>query len=310
MSSSTEVAITPGAPAAAGAIRFPGCLGTWWRAPVRLAVFLVCVLTSFGDFFLRVCLVCPANPTLARARWAQRWARRYLSILGIEVAGQGQPPRAGVLVSNHLSYVDILVLGAAQPLVFVAKSELRGWPVVGWVTRCAGTVFVHRARRRDVRRVIGEFPRVVAAGAVVAFFPEGTSSDGRTVLPFHSSLFAPAVRRGWSVTPAWIEFAVEADDGDATQEVCWWGDAGFPGHFWNFLSKRRIRARVRYGIPQPPGPDRKMLARRLHAQVCALGRVTPGPDDTLARAELTAGRCPAAWRRPSDRATVSAHRAR
>jgi 1-acyl-sn-glycerol-3-phosphate acyltransferase len=253
------------------------------------------VFTSFGDFFLFVRLARPADPTLARARWAQRWARRYLRVLGIEVARTGLLPPVGMLVSNHLGYIDILVLSAAQPLVFVAKSELRVWPLIGWMTRCAGTVFVRRAHPRDVRRVVGEFPRVVAAGVVVAFFPEGTSSDGRTVLPFHPSLFAPAGRQGWPVTPAWIEYAVDADDGDATREVCWWGDADFAGHFWNLLSKRRIRARIRYGAPQPPGSEPKALARSLHAQICALGGVTPGPDDLAARAELAAGRSPAGW---------------
>jgi 1-acyl-sn-glycerol-3-phosphate acyltransferase len=220
-----------------------------------------------------------------------------LGVLDIEVESTGQPPARGLLVSNHLSYADILVLGAAQPLVFVAKSELRGWPVIGWVTRCAGTVFVNRRRPRDVRRVIGEFPRVVAAGVVVAFFPEGTSSDGRTVLPFHSSLLDPAVRHGWLVTPVWIEYSVDAGDGDAATEVCWWGDADFGGHFWNFLSIRRIRVRVRYGGSQPAGSDRKELARRLRARVGALGGVTLGPGDAAARAELMAGRCPAAWDR-------------
>ncbi len=305
--------MAPGARAAAGDLPSAAAVGRVrapWRAPLRLAAFGACVAASFADFVLRAGLARPANATLARARWAQRWGCRFLRVLGVEVTGSGRPPAVGVLVCNHLGYVDILVLGAAQPLVFVAKSELRAWPVIGWVARCAGAVFVDRTRPRDVRRVIGEFPRVVAAGVVVAFFPEGTSSDGRTVLPFHPSLLAPAVRQGWSVTPAWIEYAVDAGDGNAADEVCWWGDAGFAGHFWNFLSKRRIRARIRYGEPQPPGSDCKALAHHLHLQVCGLGGVTPGPGDLQARAELSAGRCPAGWRRPGGRGPAPAHRAR
>ena len=298
MNGTGEAVIAPGTngPTSARPLAFPAG-GRWlrWRAPLRLAVFGACVGASFVDYLFSVAAAGRSRSIPARARWAQRWGRRYLRVFGLEVETTGEPPPAGLLVSNHLSYADILVLGAAQPLVFVAKRELRGWPGIGWVTRCAGTIFVNRNRPRDVRRVIGAFPPVVAAGVVVAFFPEGTSCDGRTVLPFHSSLLAPAVRHGWPVTPAWIEYAVDAGDGDATREVCWWGDAAFAGHFWAFLSKRRIRARVTYGAPQPPGSDRKRLAQQLRAQVCSLGGVTPRPDDTAARADLIAGRCPPAW---------------
>ncbi len=266
------------------------------RATARLITWVACVFISYADFWLRVRLAGRVNSPLARAQWAQRWARRYLRVFHIVVVRHGRPPSHGLLVSNHLSYVDIVVLGAVQPAVFVAKRELRDWPLIGWVTCCAGTIFVNRRRLRDVHRVIGEFPRVVADGTVVAFFPEGTSTDGRTVLPFHSSLFAPAVREGWPVTPVWLEYALDEGDGSAADEVCWWGEADFAPHFWHFLTKRRIRARVVYGEPTPPGPDRKLLARQLHARTCELGNVKPLPNGTALRAILMNGKCPPEWR--------------
>jgi 1-acyl-sn-glycerol-3-phosphate acyltransferase len=267
------------------------------RAMVRLVAWTACMMVSYADFWLSVRLAGRAGSALARARWAQRWSRRYLRVLRIEVTREGVPPSRGLLVSNHLSYVDIVVLSAAQPLVFVAKIELRDWPLIGWVTRCAGTVFVNRRRLRDVRRVISEIPRAAADGAVVAFFPEGTSTDGRTVMPFYPSLLEPAVRRGWPVTPVWIEYALDDGDGAAADEICWWGDADFAPHFWNFLSKRRIRARVVYGEPSPSGHDRKVLARVLHTRMCALGDVAPDPDGVALRAILINGQCPPTWRK-------------
>ncbi len=266
------------------------------RAGFRLAAFLAAVAVSLADHFVAVRIATRRQPALARARWARRWARRYLRLFGVEVTATGEPPEHGLLVSNHLSYLDILVLGAAQPTVFVAKCELRGWPVIGWVTRCAGTIFIDRTRLRDVRRVVEELPRPVAEGAVVTFFPEGTSTDGRTVLPFYSSLFEPAIRHRWPVSGAWIEYSPDDGEEGVRDAVCWWGDADFAPHFWRFLAMRRTQARVVYGPKRPAGPDRKTLAKQLHAQICDLGDVVPSADGIALRAALIAGKCPPAWR--------------
>lgn len=207
-----------------------------------------------------------------RAAWMSRQARRFLRALNLTVERSGPPPSSGVLVANHLSYLDILVLGAAGPLVFVAKRQTRGWPVFGPLIRAAGTVFVERERAHDLPRVLAELSAAGAGGGgvVVAFFPEGTSTDGSTVLPFRPALLAPAVASGQPVTPAWIGYTLDADDGSAADEVCWWGDTAFAPHLLNLFSKKIIRARVAYAPPEPPGDDRKELARRLHARVCAL----------------------------------------
>lgn len=239
------------------------------RVAGRLAGLGLLIGVSFLDYVRRRGVGRRLPAAKLKSDWLRCWSARFLRQMGIAVDYVGPLPRRGLLVSNHLSYVDILVLAAAHPVIFVAKSEIRSWPVVGWLTRCAGTVFVQRGRRQDVARVIAQLPPVVHERAVVAFFPEGTCTDGRTVLPFFSSLLAPAVRNQWPVTPAWISYSLE--DGVAAEEACYWGGMAFGPHLLNLLSKRHVRARVVFGPPEPAGLDRKHLARRLHRRVCALG---------------------------------------
>lgn len=200
--------------------------------------------------------------------WVHRWGRRYCHALNWRFTVTGAPPREGLLVSNHVSYVDIVVLAAVCPTVFVAKAEVRGWPVFGLLARLGGTMFITRTRRLDVARVNHEMQTGVAAGRVATVFPEGTSSGGDRVLPFHASLLGPAVEGGWHVTPVWIGYALT--DGDPAEEVCYWKDMTFGPHLLNLLTKREVRAQVIYGTARPAGGDRKALARDLHATVLAL----------------------------------------
>jgi 1-acyl-sn-glycerol-3-phosphate acyltransferase len=237
------------------------------RVTIRLAAFCLIVLLSLLDFLLRIWFARKAGSARARAEWMQRWSRQHLLNLRISVAYDGPPPARGLLVSNHLSYTDILVFGAGQPFVFAAKSEVRGWPILGWLTRCAGTLFVQREKKTHVAHLKAEFAPVVEQGLVLALFPEGTSTDGHVVLPFHSSLLQPAVENQWPVTPAWIGYSLE--DGSVEDEVCYWRDMTFGPHFLNLLSRRIIHARVVFGRPVT-GNDRKLLAKELHAQVCAM----------------------------------------
>src|SRR5262249_44353172 len=128
----------------------------------------------------------------ARALWLQAGCRRVLRIFNTKVHASGPIPTKGLLVSNHLSYVDILVLGSMTPSVFVAKSEVTNWPIFGWFARLAGTLFTHRERRTQVGPLTKQLQTLLDRGALVVLFAEGTSSDGRTVLPFKSALLEPA----------------------------------------------------------------------------------------------------------------------
>lgn len=214
----------------------------------------------------------------SRARWLQRHCRRALRALAVRVVPATDAPAApAFVVANHLGYVDILVLAAATPLVFVAKREVRSWPVWGWLARAGGTCFVHREQRGDVARAGAEISAALRAGAAVAVFCEGTSSGGWRVLPFKSALLQPAVDARAPVAPAALRYAVPAPHSAAT-EVCWWGDMDFAPHLWNLLGLPGITAQVAWGEPLPPCGDRKLLAWRLHTEVSALHRaLVAGP---------------------------------
>ncbi|HWF18515.1 MAG TPA: lysophospholipid acyltransferase family protein [Verrucomicrobiae bacterium] len=242
------------------------------KKPIRIGVRLIRVLALFLfaylDFNFRLRLFGRASSIRARADWLQTWSRRFLGILRGSVTFRGNPPSRGILVSNHLSYIDVLVLGSLQPLVLVSKSEVRSWPVIGPLTACAGTLYIHRQSRTDVARLNEEMTGVVNSGVIVALFPEGTSSDGSQVLPFRSSLFGPAEEHHWPVTPAWIHYTLK--EGSVADEVCYWRDMTFFPHLLNLLSKKSIEAFVSFGTPIEGKMDRKEMARELHSRVCAL----------------------------------------
>ncbi len=239
-----------------------------FRVGFRLGLVAALFLTAFLDFVLRLWMCGRAASIPARARWLHFWARGLAWIVNLKVDFQGEPPKDGILVSNHLGYLDILVYGSIQPLVFLAKSEVRSWPGLGPLTRCGGTLYIRRDSRADVVRLGADMVTVVNAGVVVALFLEGTSSAGEHVLPFRSSLLAPAQEHGWKASPAWIHY--ELADGSVADEVCYWRDMTFTSHFLNLLSKRRIQAFVSFGSAPTARMDRKEMARELHARVCRL----------------------------------------
>jgi lyso-ornithine lipid O-acyltransferase len=177
-------------------------------------------------------------------------------------AGEG----AGLTVSNHLTYLDILVYGAARPFLFVAKSEVRRWPVLGTLAALGGTVFVDRSRSLNVAEAGRQIEQGLRGGIPVLLFPEGTSSDGRSVLPFRPPLFDPAIRAGVCVTAAAIRY--HADDA-AEDHVTYWGDMVFLPHLFRTLCVRGLAAEIAFDTPCR-FPDRKSAAREAWRQVQAL----------------------------------------
>lgn len=238
------------------------------RAAGRLCWFAWEVMVIILNYLFTAAFAPEKNRRHARAAWLGRSSRRHLKIFGCSVNVAGAIPQSGLLVSNHLSYLDILVICSTTPAVFVAKSEVRRWPLFGWFAAIAGTVFVERERRQHVGDVNREIESALAAGLLVVVFPEGTSSDGATVLPFRTSLLEPAARGGHDLAVGWVHY--ELDDGDAGQEVCYWGDHSFFPHLLNLMGKRRIRATLRFGNFHRTTADRKELALQLHAAVLEL----------------------------------------
>ena len=203
-----------------------------------------------------------------RSRWLQHCSRRTLKVFSVVTESSGALPSAGLLVTNHLSYLDILVLVSLMPAVFVSKSEVKSWPVFGWFARLAGTLFVNRARRSDVTRMNSEITRILDGGNVLVLFPEGTSWNGSEVLPFKSALLEPIVGSTHPLTVAHISYSLA--DGDAANDICYWGDATFVPHLMKLMTKRQIKARVSFASVKTPAADRKELALQLHAEVSRL----------------------------------------
>jgi 1-acyl-sn-glycerol-3-phosphate acyltransferase len=224
----------------------------------------------FGLFvFLFRCGLCPkASRRRARAVWLQNLNRRVLRIFQSEIQTAGTIPSNGLLICNHLSYLDILVLSSLTPAIFVAKREVKSWPLMGLLAQLGGTVFIDRQRRTHVGEVNEEIETALNDGALVVIFPEGTSSDGKTILPFKSSLLEPATQQKHPLTVCCLQYALA--DGDAGNEVCYWGDAVFLPHLLNLLSKRIVRASVRFARIQNHSTDRKELAQQLRAEVLEL----------------------------------------
>ncbi|MFH1499662.1 MAG: lysophospholipid acyltransferase family protein [Verrucomicrobiota bacterium] len=238
----------------------------WLRAGGRL-----CGLLGAAFFAAAALLVCPRNRADARARaqWLQRLCARVLRVIGVRVRERGQPVHGALIAANHLGYIDILVLSALTPVVFVAKREVRGWPLFGWFAARAGTRFIDRGKPGDVVRVGGELTALIADGLSVLVFLEGTSSDGRQVLPFKPSLLEPAVRGGWPVAAAALDYAVPPGR-SVENEVAWWGDMTLPPHLANFLTLPWVEARVSWGEPRPADMNRKELAAVLREDVLSL----------------------------------------
>lgn len=205
---------------------------------------------------------------IERVRWLHGCCSSALRRLHIDIQTSGPFPGRGLLVANHLSYLDILVLSALSPCAFVAKKEVRSWPLFGLMAYMAGTVFVDRSRSSDAYRANTEMSEALADGVVVVLFPEGTSSDGSTVLPFRPALFEAAVSASEYVSSAHISYAV--DEGSVAQDICYWGSMTFFPHLLKLLSKRKVVARVQFAADVRKFEDRKQAAQVTRDAVAAL----------------------------------------
>jgi 1-acyl-sn-glycerol-3-phosphate acyltransferase len=239
-----------------------------FRAAVKLCWFLLQVAVNAPNYFFTAAFVPAKDKRRARAAWMHRSARCHIKVFGCRPEIFGTIPPRGLLVANHLSYLDIVLIGSVTPAVFVSKADVRQWPLFGWLAKLSGTVFIERERRTHVGVVNREIEDALADGALVVVFPEGTSSDGTEVLPFRASLLEPALLGGHPISTAWIHY--ELPDGDAKQEVCYWGEHTFFPHLLNLLGKKNVGATLRFGNFQRTTDDRKELAGQLRVAVLKL----------------------------------------
>lgn len=200
------------------------------------------------------------------------WAARMLAIMNIKLVVKGTPCATGpmLLVANHISWLDILVMHSARYCRFVAKSDMKHWPLIGMLATGAGTLYIERESRRDAMRVVHHMADSLHAGEVVAIFPEGTTTDGRALLPFHANLIQAAISAQAPVQPVALKF-VDAATGEYSGAANYIDDDTLVASIWRTLTAPRLAAVVTYGEPQMAnGRDRRAWARDLRDAVGAL----------------------------------------
>ena len=206
--------------------------------------------------------------TLAeRGRWRQRWCRIILRGMRIDVNVAGVGAESGLLVCNHLSYLDALVLGALTPAIFVSKSEVRRWPMIGSMCARGGTIFMQRERARDTVRAKDAMQQAMELNLPVFVFPEGTTTDGLEPLPFHPALFAPAVDAKAPISPLALSYWYR-DRSSATPPLAYFGDVRFVPHFLGFMRLRGVSALVQ-AVPHSIHADDRAVAARQSREVIA-----------------------------------------
>jgi len=250
--------------------------------PIRATIRVLAVLrTSFEAALLYAAMrmrgrVSPRE----RAVWLQGVCSRTVRRVGVRVIREGEIPKDGLIVANHLSYADILTLSSIVPCAFIAKKEVRSWPIFGWIAAKSGTLFVDRERKLDTAKFNESIDEVLRSGFPVVLFAEGTSSDGSTVLPFRPSLFEPAIASGAAITPAWIGF--EASSGSVANDICYWGEMTLVPHLFRMLAIPSITARIRFGSAMRGMQDRKQTAEATRNEVLRLGNMTAAEPGTVA----------------------------
>ena len=203
-----------------------------------------------------------------RNRIVKRWARGMAWIVNMRMDVVGSaPPAPFFLVVNHLSYVDIVLLLANVDGVFVAKRELNQWPVVGYLTRLVGTIFLNRNNRRDARRVLQVIDQRIREGDGVVVFPEGTSGNGAEVYPMKTAMFEWAAERQYPVQVAAIHYTTADGQPPARDVICWWGTMSFVPHVLRLCRLPGFTANLRFPAEPVRAADRTTLADLARATI-------------------------------------------
>lgn len=219
---------------------------------------------------LTVTLVLPRLDEAGRQRRVQAWSRAMLRALGIGLVVEGQPrPGAALLVANHVSWLDITAVHAVWPQArFVSKADVRAWPVLNRLIDAAGTLYLTREKRRDALRVVHVIAEALQAGDTVAVFPEGTTSDGRGLLPFHANLLQAAIAAEVPVQPLALRYA------DATAPLstapAYIGQMSLLQSVWQVATARGLTVTLRW-LPAHGSrhAERRALAETLRADIAA-----------------------------------------
>jgi 1-acyl-sn-glycerol-3-phosphate acyltransferase len=234
---------------------------------VKFVRVIGCILVAYWDIRTKF----PSYSDDQQARYVEVWARGMLSAIGIEVRVKGHPAHGPVLMAaNHISWLDILVMHAACHCRFVAKSEIRDWPVLGTLTTGGGSLYIERSSNRDALRVVHQMAEALQQGHVLAVFPEGGTGDGITLLPFHANLLQAAISVNAPIQPIALQF-IDAHTHDISLAPCYRDNDTLIGSLWRTLCAPPLLAQVRYGDTQTAdGRNRREWAVDLQATVADL----------------------------------------
>lgn len=249
-------------------------MSAFLRRLFRLSLLLLLVVAGVTIELL----IFPLLDDTRRRRVIRRWSAALLAACGLRLRVQdgaaGAPSALAalapgrMLVANHVSWLDIFAINAVATSAFVAKAELRRWPVAGLLVARAGTVFIERARRHAVHRVIGHLRERIRAGFPVAVFPEATTSDGRMLLPFYGNLLEAAIEEDTEIVPLALRYLDE--HGNPSQAVAYVGDMSFVQSLWLVMGATGLVAEVHVLEPvATAGRNRHDLARELRALISA-----------------------------------------
>ncbi|MCU0615882.1 MAG: 1-acyl-sn-glycerol-3-phosphate acyltransferase [Gemmatimonadaceae bacterium] len=282
---------------------------------IRASARLLHVILLLAGGVLGLVLVQCWPQRVVRRRWTaygtRTLARAMLSALHVEPLVVGpRPSTAALYVANHLSWIEVLALLTILPDTrLVSKRDLESWPLLGPLARASGVVFIDRTRRTDVRRVISAMTEALRDGHSVLVFPEGTTSDGETVLPFHSALFETAIRVGAPVVPIGVRLCVVGATRATARTLCWTGDTTLLSHVPAVARVRRSSCVLRLDEALRPIPvdvhcrrarsrARKAIARAARARIERNTQRTEPTD--VSRVPI------AAWPATTTRATAEA----
>ncbi len=230
---------------------------------------LVRVLWHALAGYFTIVFVFPRLAPTAREARVQAWAQGLLRVLGLTLQVRGEPVALGpaLIVANHISWLDILALHAGRHCRFVAKSDVHHWPLIGRMATGAGTLYIERESRRDALRVVHHMADSLRAGQVLAVFPEGTTSDGVSLLPFHANLLQAAIAADAPVQPVALGY-IDRATGQRSLAPLYIGDDTLVGSVWRTLISAPITVTLHYGVPQTcDGRDRRVWAVDLRAAI-------------------------------------------
>lgn len=235
-----------------------------FRLVYRLLAIAIWTLVLYPILLIvKILLTSFKNPRrIWRSFMVKLWARGLAKIIGMQITIQGIPPKPPFfLVSNHLSYLDIILLFTQIQVIFVAKGDLQHWPVFNLLIKVADTIFIDRGRKKDVMRVNDLIREAIQKNESILVFPEGTSTSGEGILRFNPSLFDFPAKNQFPVSYTSIHYRTPEHEPPAYLSVCWWGNMTFGPHFLDLLKISRFNAIIHFGDKTITGEDRKFLAQ-------------------------------------------------